>query len=270
MHRLLLRFVLLAGLAGLGSIAWGQCSVNCCYPACPERRTISVNGSAQVTADADLAVVRVGYRLYGPDAKSAYASALDTSNAVMQALTGSGIPKSAIESSSQVLQRTQPYELQQFPMNNNNDERTRRQFTVTQSWTIRVKPDDASSALNAAINAGANESGWIQWIVNDPSALEARAAAQAVANARTIAEQIAQKSGVHLGNLTSVNENQGPSMYNGVMAMDSISFGMGTAEMFNVGGPVGNQQLAINSRRVEFRTTVYAVFAIEEAGTPSK
>jgi hypothetical protein len=31
-----------------------------------------------------------------------------------------------------------------------------------------------------------------------------------------------------------------------------------------------NQQLAINSRRVEFRTSVYAIFAIEDEGAPAK
>jgi len=31
-----------------------------------------------------------------------------------------------------------------------------------------------------------------------------------------------------------------------------------------------NQQLAINSRRVEFRNQVFAVFAIEDEGTPAK
>ena len=164
--------VLLPALVGLCSIAGAQCSQNC-----PERPTISVAGTGQVTADADVAVIHVGFKLFAPDAKSAY----DTSNAVMQALTASGVSKAAIESSSQVLQHTQPYDMQPFPMK--DEERQRRQFTVMQSWTIRVAPDQASSTLNAAVNAGANESGWIQWIVNNPSDLQAQAAAKAVVNA---------------------------------------------------------------------------------------
>src|SRR5208282_996450 len=173
--------VLLICLAGLGSMAYAQCpcNTNNCNPGCPERRTISVNGTAQVTADADLAVVRVGYKLYGPDAKSAYDHAAEVSNAIMNALTASGIPKASIESTSQVLQRTPPYELQQIPAK--DDERAQRQYTVTQSWTIRIKPDQAATALNTAVDAGANESGWIQWIVEDPSALQAKASAEAVA-----------------------------------------------------------------------------------------
>ena len=252
---------LFISLAGLGSIAWTQGSQNCTGTTCPERRTISVAGTGQVTADADLAVVHVGYKLFAPDAKSAYDSALDTSNAVVQALTASGIPKTAIESTSQVLQHTQPYDLAPFPMK--DEERQRRQFTVTQGWIIRVAPDQASSTLNTAVNAGANESGWIQWIVNNPSDLIAQASAKAVANARMIAEQIAEKSNVHLGQLESVSQNQGPAPY-GVSGSGSSS-GFGVGAVFAMAGPMqpGGQQLAINSRRVEFTVTLYAVYAIE-------
>jgi hypothetical protein len=257
--RLIPRFVVLAlGLSGIGSTVWAQCGQDC-----PQRRTITVSGAGTVTADADMAIVRVGYKLYGPDAKTAYATATETSNAIMQALTASGIEKTAIESTSQVLQHTPPYEWQQYQPN--SDERKERQFTVTQSWVIRVKPDDAGKALDTAINAGANESGWIQWIVEDPNALEAQASAKALANARTIAEQMAQKSGVPLGRLVSVNQNQGPMMYNGPIAgivggmAAGMGVGMGAYDMVTV----NNQQLAINSRRVVFNVSVYAVFAIE-------
>jgi uncharacterized protein YggE len=250
--------VLAVGMA-IGSTLWAQCNENC-----PEKRTISVGGTGHVTADADLAVVRVGYKVYGPDAKTVYGTAVDTSNAIMKALTGSGIPSSAIESSSQILQHTQAYEMQQFPMNPKDQEQKRaeREFNVAQSWTIRVKPDEAAKALDTAVTAGANESGWIQWIVEDPGALQAEASAKAVANARAIAEQIAQKSNVHLGHLVSVTENQGPMAYNGTVGGGYSTFGAGVTFASAV-PPMGNQQLALNSRRVEFTISVYAVFAIE-------
>jgi uncharacterized protein YggE len=205
------------------SRASAQCAQNC-----PERRTISVTAAGSATADADVAIVRVGYKIYGPDAKSADASASETSHAIMQALNASGIPKASIESSSQALQHTQPFELQQVPMG--AEERLRRQFTVAQSWAIRVKPDDASKALDTAINAGANESGWIQWIVQNPNQLEAQASAKALVDARTIAEQMAQKSDVHLGHLVSANENQ----HDGIMG-DPINGAIG-----GIGSGFGN------------------------------
>jgi uncharacterized protein YggE len=219
-----------------------------------------VQGSGTVSADADHALVHVGYKLYGPDARTGYASATEVSNAIMQALTASGIEKSGIESTSQVVQHTSDYELQRYPPD--SAEFKGRQFTVSQSWVIRVKPDDAGKALDTAITAGANESGWIQWVVDEPNALQAKASAEALANARKIAEQMAQKSGIHVGHLVSVTGNQGPYSYGGPIAGVVGSFGMGNGV---IGSLVGNnnQQLAINSRRVEFDISVYAVFAIE-------
>lgn len=260
--------VLLFGLVGFGSVAWGQSNANVCSQNCPERRTISVSGTAEVSADADLAIVHVGYKLFGPDAKSVYADAVATSNGVIQALTASGISKSDIESTSQMIQHTQPYDMQPMPMK--EEERMRRQFNVTQSWTMRVKPDQAADALNTAINAGANESGWIQWIVNDPSELEAQASAKAVGEARKIAEQIAQKANVRLGELVSVSRNPGQAYYAGIPGGMAGGYAMGTSVVFNSMMGPNAQQLAINSRRVEFQITVFAVFAIEDEGAAAK
>jgi len=246
---LLLVFV----LAGADSYLSAQCN------ACPERRTITVTGTGKVSADADLAIVRVGYKLYGADAKSVYGNATETSNAIMKALTGSGVPKSSIESTSQVLQHTAQYEYQQFPTN--SDEWRNRQFAATQSWIIRVKPDEASGALNTAINAGANESGWIEWIVQNPGSLQSEAAAKAVADAQMLAQQIAQQSKVQLGHLVSVSENPSQYPYNGPIMGAVGGIGMGNGFMDRI--QFGNQQLAINSRRVEFSVSVFAAFAIE-------
>jgi uncharacterized protein YggE len=121
-----------------------------CPQACPEHRNISVAGAGVATAEADLAIVRVGYKLYGPDAKTAYAAAVETSNAIMQALTASGIAKTAIESTSQIIQHTALYELQQMMLG--TPDQSQRAFTVTQSWVVRVKPDEAGKALNTAIS----------------------------------------------------------------------------------------------------------------------
>ncbi len=251
----LLSLAVFIGPAATGPVLlWAQCNQNC-----PEKRAISVTGTGVVTADADLAIVRVGYKLYGPDAKAAYASAVGSSNAIMQALIASGIAKDTIESTSQVLQHTPVYELRQLL---SSADRVQREFTVTQSWVIRVKPDNASRALNTAVDAGANESGWIEWVIHDPGSVQARAAASAVADARTTAEAVAQKSGVRLGHLVSASENQGtPAAYAGPLATNAGGYGFGAGAMDAI--QFGNQQLAISSRRVEFIVSVFAEFAIE-------
>jgi uncharacterized protein YggE len=223
-----------------------------CNQGCPERPTVSVTGTATASADADQALVRVGYKIYGADAKSAYATASAASNNIMRALTLSGIAKNAIESTSQVLQRTERYELQMLAAQ--TEEYKQRQFTVIQSWTIRVKPDAAAEALNTAVDAGANESGWIEWTVLNPSLLQAEASKKALENARMIAERSVQSSGVAIGHLVTANEMQA-SPGNGMIG------GSAGAVIGGVAGMV--QPLAINSRRVEYSAAVFAVFAIQ-------
>lgn len=216
---------------------------------CPARRSVSVTGSATVTVDADLAIVHVGYKLYAPDAKSAYASATQASNAIMTALTGLHIPKSAIESSAQSLQPTQPYELQQYPAN--SMERHQREFTVSQSWTVEVAPEQAAHALDAAITAGANDSGWIEWTLKDPAALQSEAVAQAVRNAHATAEKIAVTAGVQLGKLFSASTDQPsprPMMRTEALAM---------------GAQAKGAELAVNARKVHVTASVAAVFDIQ-------
>lgn len=244
--------VLPIALLALGLNAIGQCT-----QACPEQRTITVNAVATATTDADLAVVHVGYRIFGPDAKTAYATASDVSNGILHALTASGVRKSDIESTNQFLQRTSYSDLQQMTMVKPG-ELAQRQFTVTQSWAIRVKPDDAAKTLNTAINAGANESGWIYWMIQDTGPVKARAAAQALAQARIIAEQIAQRSGVRLLRLFSANEVDGA---NGIYVSSAAPSAGGVGG--SIGGINETAPLAITSRRIEVAVTISAAFAIE-------
>jgi len=227
-----------------------------CPATCPDKRVFSVQATGIATADADSAVVHVGYKVFGADAQSAYSTASQTSKAIMDALLHLGLAKSAIESSGQLIAHTPAWELQQRPVS--NDERQRMQFAVAQSWTIQVKPEGAADALHAAIEAGANESGWIEWKVSDPTALQAKASAQALANARTVAEATMKNAGAHLGQLISVNENQ---PFQG----DSFSGGGVAGFLGNgsINGRLPDSPLAISSRRIEYRVSSYVTFALE-------
>ena len=91
--------------------------------------------------------------------------------------------------------------------------------------------------------------------------LQSEATAKAVADAQMLAQQIVQQSKVQLGHLVSVSENPSSYSYNGPLAGAVHGIGMGNGLMDRI--QVGNQQLAINSRRVEFSVSVFAAFAIE-------
>lgn len=229
-----------------------------CYGTnCPERRIVVVTGTGTAFADADGATLHLGYKVFGANANEAYANASAASNAIMSALLHQGVPKSVIESSSQLLTHTPVYELNQRPVS--NEERAKMSFEVVQTWNVRIKPDRAAEMLDGAIKAGANESGFIEWTVADRTRLQAEAAAMAVANARHVAETMMKDSGAKLGRIVSAVENQ--------------QWGGGYGSGMPIGGPMGGifdrlqntpvAALALSSRRVEVISTISATFAIE-------
>ena len=214
-------------------------------------RTIAVTASDKTTADADQAVVHVGFQVFGPDETSTYAAGSKTSNAIMDALKKAGVPDKAIESENQNLQRNSYHDPQESQM-----DREKKQFVLNQSWTVKTKPDDAAKVLNVAVQAGANQSGQIDWEYQNMNALQAKAASNALAKAQTIAQQMALGLNVKLSGLIYAS-NQAP---------ESPVRPMEKAFNFVTNGAVPAppvRQLAINPRQIDESATVYAVFAIE-------
>lgn len=217
-------------------------------------RTIAVTTSDSASANADAAVVHIGFKSYAPDADAAYKEGSKTSNAIAAALSTLGISKQNIESESQGIAEVQPYENQ----NLTPEEKQQRRYSVQQSWSVKVKAADAAKTLDAAVKAGANNSGQIEWTVNDDNALQAQAAGKALERARTIAQQMAKGLNADLGELIYAS-NEAP-------ARPVLRFA-GRAKTLEFAGKNATEgsmaPLSINARRVERTATVYAVFAIQ-------
>lgn len=215
-------------------------------------RTIAITTTETATADADTATVHIGFQVFAADEKAAYALGSRTSNAIVDALKKSGVPSDAIQSANQNIARVQPFELQNLP----DAQKPERQFQVTQSWTVKTSAKSASSVLDTAVQAGANQSGQIDWSVADEDALEAKAAGLALKRAREIAEQMASGLGAKVGPLVYAS-NQMPERpmplfkSSQLMAMDSAA----------AAAPA--PPLSINPQKVTRSATVYAAFSIE-------
>lgn len=211
-------------------------------------RTIAVTTSDTATEVADIATVTVGFEIYAPDAQTAYSQGSQLSNAIMGAVKKAGVPEKDIQSKEQQLTHTEFPEYDKTPP----EDRAKKQFTLSQSWTVRVPAKDAAAVLHVAIEAGGNESGAISWDVADRSTLQAKAAAKALVHARQIASQMAEGLGAKLGALVYAS-NQTP-MQRVIMesAMASVRV-----------PPPAPASLAVVPQNVEETATVYAVFAIE-------
>ncbi|MFP5206098.1 MAG: SIMPL domain-containing protein [Acidobacteriota bacterium] len=214
----------------------------------PANKTIAITATDEATEPADVAAVSLGYEVYGPDSASAYAQGGRISQAVLEALHKLGVADKNIESGSQGLERYNDFNNKDTPA-----ERAQKQFVMRQSWTVTVAPAQAAEVIRAAVAAGANQSGSIDWKVADRPELQARAAAAALVKARTIAAQMAAGLHVKLGDLVYAS-NQAPEVRPAFRALVA-----GAAKAPAPAPPL----LEIRPQTVREEATVYAVFAVE-------
>ena len=149
-------------------------------------RTLTVSAEERVTADADLAILHVGFQTPPSDAKTAYAAGAKTSNEVVAALKQAGIPEASIRSERQSL---------------DSADAKAHKFRLVQSWAVETPPQRAAEILDIAIAAGATQSGDIDWTVQDVHSLEDHALDRAAERARSDAAVLAKSMGAHLGAL---------------------------------------------------------------------
>lgn len=237
--------VMMAGLAVTGS---AQAGFSQTIQVNQNNRTIAVTVTDKASAEADTATVHIGFQVFAADSDGAYAAGSETSNAIVDALHKAGVDDKAIESESQNLQRNM-----QFDDKDSALERAKKQFVLSQSWTVKTSAANAAKVLHVAVEAGANNSGQIDWDLKDRAGLQAQAAAKALQHAQAIADQMAKGLNAHLGALIYAS-NQAP-------LVQSFGYGYGGGMMQSARIKV--EPLAILPQQIEENVTVYAVFAIE-------
>jgi uncharacterized protein YggE len=217
-----------------------------------ENRTISITATERVTTMADVAVVHIGFLVYGRDKDAAYNAGTQASGAIIKALGGAGISADAIESDNQGLAPVQNFQVERM----SPAELANRRFQVQQSWLVRTTPAEVAHVLDIAVLAGANQSGQIDWALRDENAAGADAAARALQRARSVASQMAQGLNARLGELLYASNESESSTVRPVpmMAMHKAAD--------------ASETLAISPRRIEKTATVRAIFAIYSASAP--
>ncbi len=207
----------------------------------PANRTLSVTATGSVSVEPEVAVLHIGFETQPTDAKSAYADGAQTSNAILAAVRQAGVAESDIHSESQYLSRDYT-----IPKSH--------KFKLTQQWTVKTTPARVAEVLDAAVTAGANSSGAIDWTVRDETALSTQALDQATARARDNAAVLAKGMGVRLGVLLfTSNQLSAPNFPRPMMRALAMA------------GPpeVAPPPLAIEPQKVTREASVYAIYAIE-------
>lgn len=164
-----------------------------------QNRTISAGGTGTATAAPDIAEVTVGVETVADDS----GAAIDENNAVMTAVTEQlleqGLDAADVQTTGFSMWMEQVYD-QSGPTGE-------VRFHLTNQVRAVVRDvDRVGDVLQAALDAGANNIQNVVFAVADEEALKAQARADAIANARRHAEQLAREAGVQLGEIVSISE----------------------------------------------------------------
>lgn len=182
----------------------------------------TVEGSGEVTAVPDTALLNMGVSKTAPSVEEAQTQVNEVINQITAQMKNLGVEEKNIKTVN-------------YSVNPNYDFTAGTQkingYMVNADVQVRIKPvDKANQAIDAATQAGATNVGNVQFVLDDDkrAELEEQARKEAIEKAKAKAESIARTSGIRLGRLVDVQENstpgiQPPMMMRAEMAKDSIA-----------------------------------------------
>ena len=158
----------------------------------PESRSIHVNGSGSVTGEPDIATLYLGVSVEKETVEEAREEAASAMTAVIDSLKANDIAENDIQ--------TENFSI--YPQYDYTDEgRVLRGYRVNNTVRTKVRElETLSDIIDDATGAGGDivVVNSIQFMIEDPTPLQAQARALAVKNAEAKAQTLAEASGVTL------------------------------------------------------------------------
>ena len=188
------------------------------------REGITVTGVGRVSTVPDEAEFSLGITTEGRTARGALAANSVRMRALIDALKAAGVAERDIQT-------------RDVSVGPDYDEAGRSDdFVASNTVAVLIRDlDRAGAVLDAAARAGANNVYGPSLTRSNREGLEAKALADAVANARKRAETLAEAAGVDLGRVTAINETQataGPELaFRAADAASSPPIEKGTQEI---------------------------------------
>lgn len=208
--------------------------------------TITVQGTASASSAPDLAILRVGFRIEGATAEEVFAAGADRANAVRAALEAAGVAEADIQ--------TQDLRLSKRTENRGDpDERTYSQ--AEQDFEVKIRDvNDAGGVASAAVEAGANTVGGIEFEITDKAPSREEALTEAIQGARSKAEAMAAAAGAEVGDVILIDETNTDYLTD----RQPLSYGyLQSADSFNAAARI------ISPGEVETRVTVMVIYELD-------
>lgn len=168
---------------------------------CDEISTLTVSGTGDATADADMVTIVLGVQTRNESAAGAVADNARMMAESIEALLATGVPEEEIKTSGFSIYPTRDWidgklsDKVFFEVSN--------KVTITFDLTDEV---DVGEVLDAAVSAGANSVEGVTFGLRDPTSVQEEALEDAVNDAMGKAEVISEAAGVTLGRILSISE----------------------------------------------------------------
>ena len=209
-----------------------------------QQEGIWVSGTGEVAAAPDVVHIRLGIEAQQETVADAQSDAAAAMQRVMTALFSGGVADEDIE--------TQSFSIRQVTRwDRDLEEEIVVGYRVSNDVLVKVwDVDSAGDLIDAAVVAGGDfiRIDGISFTVDDPTALQVAAREEAMADAATKAEELAELAGVRLGRATFISESSAGQPPVPVLAEMAVRFDAASTP--------------ISPGEVEIRVTVQVVYEI--------
>lgn len=206
----------------------------------PARRTITVEGTGQVSLEPDLARISIGVQTENRDAQQAVEDNNDQVEAVLSALEDMDVAPEDIQTANFSIRRQEDREPK--PELEGDSESTASRYVVNNTVRVTLRDlDTLGNVLDEVVSAGANTIHGIQFDATGKEDANRQALELAVKDARARAEAIAEAAEVEVGEVVQVETFGGGPV-----------FAAEREEMADTGRAVpisaGQLQISVNAR----------------------
>ncbi len=215
---------------------------------------IWVSGQGKVTVIPDVAILNMGVEAEASTVEQAMDEAAAAMDRIITSLHANGVAENDIKTQWFDIYPIKEWVDFDYPMKSwiEDDYEVLIGYRVTNMLTVTIRDVEATGQIiDAAAKAGGDliRIHGVSFTVDDPSTYEGEARAQAIANARSKAQQLASFAGVHLGSPFYISESGGFfPIYQ--------DYGMGAMEAERV-------PTSISPGETEITLTVQMAFAIQ-------
>jgi hypothetical protein len=222
-------------------------ALSACGTAAAQPRTLNVSGSGTVSLTPDIAYIYLGVHTDDPDLANAVTNNNTQAQALVDALKNAGIDGKDIQTSNFSVY---------FNGNQGVDKSTGQPVSTGAYYsvdnTVYVTMRDLSKMgkiLSTAVSSGANSINSISFDVADKTAAMAQARQKAMANASSLAAELAKTAGVTLGGIQNISySDNSPTPY----------YGMGGG-----GASAPNTSVPIQPGQTQISVTVSVTYALK-------